>query len=50
MKKIYEKGKVAIWEVRELHGTDYYVYGYYNSGDPYVCPSLGMAKEIAASA
>ena len=26
---------------------EYLVYGYYDSGDPKVCPSLSMAREYA---
>ena len=47
-KRIYRNGPVEIWEVTERHGTDYYVYGVTDGGDPIVCPSLGMAQEIAA--
>lgn len=45
MTLIYKQGKNEIWAVREAWGVDYYVYGYYQSGDPKVCPSLGMAHE-----
>lgn len=48
MVKIYEVGKVSVWAVTEAWGTDYWVYGVTNSGDPRVCPSHGMALEIAA--
>lgn len=44
MKLIYKKGKVEVW----LVDGEYFVYGYYRSGDPRVCPSLGMAMEVAA--
>lgn len=47
MRLLYKKGKVEVWEVQESYGLEYYVYGYYHSGDPKVCPSLGMAMEIA---
>ena len=50
MKRIYRKGDVEIWAVEEAHGTDYYVYGVMVSGDPTVCPSEDMAREVAASA
>lgn len=48
MELIYKRGKIEIWAVSEPWGTDYYVYGVYDSGDPRVCPSLGMAYEVAA--
>jgi len=34
--------------VTESYGTDYYVYGLTEGGDPRICPSLGMAYEVAA--
>lgn len=48
MKTIYSKGRVQIVEVQEPHGSDFYVY----SGDTLlrVCPSIGMAYEVAAGA
>lgn len=46
MKLIYRNGPIEIWEVVESHGSDFYVYGV--TGDPIVCPSLGMAREVAA--
>jgi hypothetical protein len=49
MKLIFKLGKVEIWAVSESYGTDYYVYGVTASGDPRVCPSLNMAREVAAS-
>lgn len=49
MKLIHKNGKVEIWAVTESYGIDYYVYGVTMNGDPRVCPSLGMAQEIAAS-
>lgn len=45
MRLIYKRGKVEVW----LVDGEYYVYGYYQSGDPRVCPSEGMAMEVAAS-
>ena len=48
MKLIYRRGSIEIWSVFETWGTDYYVYGVYGSGDPRICPSLGMAYEVAA--
>lgn len=50
MERIYQEGDVEIWAVEEAHGTDYYVYGVMVNGDPTVCPSLDMAREVAASA
>lgn len=47
MRCIYKNGSIEIWEVRESYGTDYYVYGV--TRDPYVCPSLEMARSVAAS-
>lgn len=41
-------GQIEIWEVRESYGSDFYVYGVRT--DPVVCPSLGMAREVAAGA
>lgn len=46
MKLIEKRGKIEIW----LVDGEYYVYGVTLSGDPRVCPSLGMAREVAASA
>ena len=42
------KANVQIIEVRESYGTDYYVY----RGDTLlrVCPSIGMARAVAAGA
>ena len=37
----------TIVPIRESHGTDYYVYVAENLIR--VCPSIGMAREIAAS-
>lgn len=50
MKLIEKRGNVEIWEVNEPWGAEYYVYGVTPSGDPRVCPSLGMAREVAAGA
>lgn len=46
MKLIHQNGQTAIWEVTEAYGSDFYVY----SGDKLVrvCPSIGMAREVAA--
>lgn len=48
MRMIFKQGRVEIWEVMEAWGADYHVYGVTASGDPRVCPSLGMAYEVAA--
>jgi hypothetical protein len=48
MRLIFKNGAIEIWSVNESWGTDYYVYGVTVSGDPRVCPSLGMAHEVAA--
>lgn len=45
---VYRDRKIEIWAVLYPWGTDYYVYGVTASGDPSVCPSLGMAYEVAA--
>lgn len=50
MKRIYENGRIEIWQVREDFGhgpvDEFYVY----EGDRLarVCPSIGMAHEVAA--
>ena len=46
---IFKQGSIEIWSVTEQWGTDYYVYGVTVGGDPHVCPSLGMAYEVAAA-
>ena len=46
---IFKSGSIEIWQVSEAHGFDYYVYGVTQGGDPRVCPSIGMAYEVAAS-
>jgi hypothetical protein len=48
MRKIFEYGLVSIWEAVEFYGSDYYVYR--GSSLIRVCPSLGMAREVAAGA
>lgn len=48
MTLVYKNGKVEIWAAVEAYGTDYYVYGVTVSGDPRVCSSLSMARELAA--
>lgn len=47
MALIFKSGNVEIWQVRERHGDDFYVYGVRK--DPVVCPSLGMARDVAAA-
>lgn len=47
MRLIERRGKIEIWQVPQPWGVDYYVYGVTQSGDPRVCPSLGMAREVA---
>ncbi|WP_338632111.1 hypothetical protein [Afipia carboxidovorans] len=49
MMLIYGNGAVEIWKVSEAWGFDYYVYGVTLTGDPRVCPSEGMAFEVAAA-
>ena len=46
MTLIEKHGQIEIWEVREAHGSDFYVYGILS--DPIVYPSLGMARARAA--
>lgn len=46
MQLIFKQGQIEIWAVSEAWGMDYWVYGV--SRDPRVCPSLGMAREVAA--
>lgn len=47
MRLIHKAGRIEIWEVTEAYGLDFYVYGI--NRDPIVCPSIGMAREVAAS-
>lgn len=42
MRLIEKHGRIEIWEV----DGEFYVYGI--TRDPRVCPSLGMAREVAA--
>ncbi len=49
MRLIFKNGPIEIWEVSEPYGSDFYVYGVLASG-PRVCPSIGMAREVAAGA
>jgi len=46
MTLVHKSGSIEIWAVTEAWGVDYYVYGI--ASDPRVCPSLGMAMELAA--
>jgi len=48
MKLIEKTARHEIWAVKEDYGFDFYVYGVYHSGDPRVCASIGMAREVAA--
>lgn len=45
-KLIFKRGRVEIWYV----DGEWFVYGVMRNGDPRVCPSEGMAYEVAASA
>jgi len=49
MTLIFKSGPIEIWQVSESYGFDYYVYGVTVGGDPRICPSLDMAREVAAS-
>lgn len=49
MNLIFKSGPIEIWQVRASYGFDYYVYGVTVGGDPRICPSVGMAYEVAAS-
>lgn len=44
MRLIEKRGQIEIWGV----DGEFYVYGVTQGGDPRVCPSIGMAREIAA--
>lgn len=46
--RVFSQGHIEIWEVTEGGITEWYVYGVMASGDARVCPSLGMAYEVAA--
>lgn len=48
MRLIFKQGKVEIWH--DVAGDEWFVYGVLMSGDPRVCPSEGMAREVAAGA
>lgn len=47
---LLKEGPVEIWEIFGPEPTHYLVYGATESGDPRVCPSLDMARSVAASA
>ncbi len=47
MKLIFKEGSIEVWAVTESYGVDYYVHGVTQNGDPRICPSLGMAYEVA---
>jgi len=47
MRLIEKLGVVEIWHDPVV--DEYYVYGVTRSGDPRICPSIGMAREVAAS-
>lgn len=49
MRLIEKTDRYEIWAASEAWGIDYLVYGHYLNGDPRICPSLGMAREVAAS-
>lgn len=44
MQMIFKQGRVEIWAI----DGEFYVYGW--TRDPYVCPSLDMARAVAANA
>ena len=48
-----DNSKTQIWAAREEcgHGPvwDFHVYGMTNSGDPRICPSIGMAFELVGA-
>lgn len=46
MKLIERTSRYEIWYFAA--DDEYAVYGVYNSGDPRICPSIGMAREVAA--
>ena len=50
--RVFSYGTGIFGRVIECHriGEDYFLYGVTASGDPRVLPSLGMAREVAASA
>ena len=50
--RVFSYGAGIFGRVIECHriGDDYFLYGVTASGNPRVLPSLGMARELAASA
>lgn len=44
MRLIFKNGPIEIWQVRD----EFFVYGVTMGGDARICPSLGMAYEVAA--
>lgn len=46
MHRVYIYRTTKIWEITEAHGIDFYVYA--GAKLLRVCPSIGMALEIAA--
>tara|TARA_R100000365_G_scaffold3696_1_gene13721 strand:+ start:23192 stop:23341 length:150 start_codon:yes stop_codon:yes gene_type:complete len=48
MELVAKYGSIEIWRVTESHGDDFYVYA--SDKLVRVCPSIGMAREIAAGA
>lgn len=48
MRLIEKTSTYEIWAVTADYGIDFYVYGL--TADPRVCPSLEMARSVAAGA
>ena len=50
--RVFSYGAGIFGRMIECHrvGDDFFLYGVTASGDPRVLPSLGMAREVAASA
>jgi hypothetical protein len=48
MRIVEQTNRYVIVAVNESYGTDYYVYRADMTGDPKVCPSLSMARSVAA--
>ena len=44
-----DNSRTQIWASCESYGWDFFVYGLTRSGDPRICPSLGMACELAGA-
>lgn len=47
MKQLYKNGKTEIWGFYSDGVFEFGVYGVYDSGDPRMCPSIGMALDAA---